>query len=206
MVGNIAAVAEQAIDETIRFYVPGDPDSFNRWNAELERVEDFLVSVEPSPDQRGLLASVRARRIDMAYDVDKLDLVLLWSAQFLQEVPATHSSFFVTVLLRLRALHRTGAHEEEVQTCLEVVRRPEVRGSEYVYLLEHLSHLHPGNISADKALAAKMQEAIDALSAQGYSLPENSHDGDLEQIAIRIANDLRKANRARGESLLAGDI
>lgn len=205
MLNDLGTLVEQAIDAAIRFHIPGDLNSYSQLDSELQRAESLLLSAEPSPGRQDLLASVRAMRIDMAYDVENLDFVLALTSRFLQEVPASHPSFFSTILLRLRTLHRIGAHEEEIQTCAEIIKRPEVQGSEYVYLLEHLGRLHSGNIPEDGVLMEKMKEAVEALSAQGYSLPKNTHDPKLEQIAVEVAAELRRANRARGDAILAGE-
>jgi hypothetical protein len=204
MNADLEALVERVIDEAIRTFEPREPTSFDRWNSELQRLESLLREEESLPDSQGLLATVQARRIAMAFEIARFDLVIAQSSQFVRAFPTIHPSFSNIANLRSCALHATGAHAAEIEETIAMARRPEVRGSEYVYLLAILSKQHPGCLPADEALSQKLQETIKDLQDQGYdTLPRSVNDPmQLEEMAGRIADELRRVNRERGEALL----
>jgi|SRR5215217_5487186 len=206
MVADLKALVEQTVDATIRSFNPDDLQSYDHWDAELRRLEDLLVEATFLPEQQIFLALVRAQRIGMAYDLGKVDLVLEQSTQFVRSFPASFPSFFLVATLRARALHITGAHEEELEEILRLVMKPEIHGSEFIFLLENLAKRHPGSLPSDELLAAKMREAISALREQGYDIlsPGDVFESQLEQTALRVASEIRQENQAKAEDLLTG--
>lgn len=58
-------------------------------------------------------------------------------------------------MLRTRALHKTGAHELEIEESLMFARMEGLEGSEYILLLENLSVRHPGRIPPEEDLWSK---------------------------------------------------
>lgn len=72
-------------------------------------------------------------------------------------------------------------------------------------LLENLGARHPGSIPSDEELLAKLMEAISALNVQGYEIvpPIASDKMRLDETALRVASELRRTNRAKGDALLS---
>lgn len=206
MLDDTNALVDKAIDSTIRGFNPDEPSSFDRWDRELQEVEELLRDKTP-PGKQDLLAAVEAQRIVLAYEIGRFDLVLDRSSRFVLTYPASHPSFSNVAVLRMRSLHSTGAHEAEIQETLAIARRPEIKGGEYVSLLENLGVRHPGSIPSDEQLSAKLIEAISALNAQGYKIapPIASGKTRLDEVAILVARELRRVNRAKSEELLSGN-
>jgi hypothetical protein len=198
-------LAESAIDATIRGFDPEDRNSYEGWDRELKHAEDSLRSSASELDPL-LLASVRAERIRIAFEVGRFGLVLEMTDEFLLIFPATFPSFSLVASLRTSALHATGAHEEEIREALQLARKPELRGSEYVHLLASLSKRHPGCLPIEEDLWRKLEQAIHDLRAQGYDMLPHPVNGpsQLEEMAGRVADELRRVNWERGESLLNG--
>jgi len=200
---DLKELVERTIDSTIREFNPDDRDSYNRWDAELERVEKSLRGSTAELDPM-LLPSICAERIRVNFEVGNFDLVTSSTAEFLEEFPASVPSFSLVASLRVSALHAMQAHEEEVREALKIGMMPEIGGSEYVYLLASLSERHPGCLPEDVDLWNKLQQAVDDLREQGYDQLPQVLDGPtrLEESAQRIADDLRRINRELGEALL----
>jgi hypothetical protein len=202
---DLTALVDRAIDSTIRRFNPDEPSSFDRWDKELESVEELLHDTA-SPSMQDLLATVQAQRIVLAYEIGRFDLVVGRSSRFVLVYPASHPSFSSVTVLRMRALHSTGAHEAEIHETLAIARRPEIKAGEYVSLLENLGARHPSSIPSDEQLSAKLMEAISALNAQGYEIVPPIASGKMRvaETAMRVASELRRANRAKAEELLSG--
>ena len=206
MVGDPAIMVEveATIDALIRSFKPGDQKSYVLWDGELTRLEMSIQELASSSERQYLFASVRAQRVGLAFDVDKHEKVIELSDQFVCDVPVSHPSFFSVATLRARSLHSVGSHGVEVQELLELARKPEIQGGEYVSILEHLASLHPVSISDDIPLFEKMKSAIDDLRGIGYeTLRSDIGEIGIAELALQIASELRKINRDRGEALLA---
>jgi hypothetical protein len=204
MVDDLANIVDATLDAAIRSFCPGDESSYAHWDSELRRLELSLREAPPTPEHQNLLATVHAHRIDLAFDVEKCELVLELSAQFVRDVHAGHPSFFSVAAVRARCLHSVGAHREEVREFLELARRPEIQDGEYISLLEYLAQRHPGDIPDDEELLGKMKKAIEALRALGYeTLPVDSGGMDLVRLTLQAAGELKRVNREKGEALLA---
>lgn len=204
MNNELARSVETTIDRMIRSLVHGDEESYAHWDAELERLELSLLEASSLPDRQQLFASLRAQRIQLAYDLDNCELVLEYSSPFVHEVPLSNPGFFSVATLRARCLHSVGAHRAEVEEVLQWALTPEIQGSEYLYFLEHLAKNHPGSIPEDDALFAKLREAVFSLRAKGYeTLVESVGNTGLERLVLEAAGELRRVNRERGEALLA---
>jgi hypothetical protein len=205
MNNDLADLAERTIDETIRSFNPGDRGSFDHWDGELQRVEEAILNDERLPERQALLASIRSQRIDLAVDVEDWGSVAERSAQFVHDFPPNVPNFFSVVTLRARALHKTGSHELEIEESLMFARLEEIKGSEYVLLLDNLSARHPGRIPSEEGLWSKMRSTVSMLREAGYStLIEVIDDSmSLELVAQGVARELRRVNRAKGEELLA---
>jgi hypothetical protein len=201
---DLKALVEATIDSVIRGFDPDDPGSYERWDPELERVEVSLRNSAAKLDPL-LLPSVCAERIRIASEAGKPSVVAERSARFLSEFPATVPSFSWVTSLRLDALHGLGDHEEEVRDGLDAARKPELRGGEYVLLLSSLCRRHPGCLPLDEGLWRKLQRAVADLRAVGYGALSGAAGGpaQLEQAVCRIADELRRVNRERGEALLS---
>jgi hypothetical protein len=201
---DLRRLVETAIDSAIRGFDPEDPGSYDRWDLELERVEDKLRRSTSELDPL-LLSSVCAERIRIASEARKYELVSEQTAHFLREFPASVSSFSFVASLRLLALHALGEHKDEVREGLEIARSPELQGSEYVALLSILGTRHPGCLPPDEELWQKLQRAVDALRAQGYKSLSRAVGSpmQLEDTAGRVSEELRRVNREHGESLLS---
>jgi hypothetical protein len=90
---------------------------------------------------------------------------------------------------------------------LELARKPEIQGGDYVSILEHLASLHPESIFDEEFLFEKMKSAIDHLRKIGYvTLRSDVGNIGIEELAVQIARELRRINRERGEALLAGEV
>lgn len=200
---DLKDLVERTIDFAIREFNPDDRDSYNRWDHELERVEEALRS-SPAQLDPTLLSSICAARIRVAFEVGDFDVVISRTADFLDEFPASLPSFSLAASLRVSALHAVEAHEEEVREALKIGKMPEIGGSEYVYLLAGLSKRHPGCLPEDVELWEKLQQAVDDLREQGYDqLPQVlAGPTRVEESAQRIADDLRRINQQLGEALL----
>jgi hypothetical protein len=204
MAADLARLVEDTIDAAIRSFYSGEGDNYIFWDSELQHLESILHEADLNPELQALLASVRAQRIFLAFDVSKHDLVLELTDQFVRDVPVGHPSFSSVASLRARCLHSIGAHEKEMREILELARKPEIQDGEYISLLEHLAKRHPGSIPQDNELVTKMQKAIAALRALGYeTLPGDSGEIELERLALEAASELRRVNREKGEALLA---
>lgn len=206
MTTGFTDLVENTIDAAIRSFSPGDEGSYAHWDSELQRLESRLSDFLSTPEGQHGFASVRAQRIAMAFDTSKYELVLELSGQFVHDVPIDHPSFFTVASLRACCLHRVGAHGEEVQEILELVRKAEVQNHEYISYLKHLATMHPGSIPQDQELVEKMWKAIAELRALGYDTlptPEESEQTGLEQLAVETWSELRRVNREKGEALLA---
>lgn len=204
MTTDLARLVEDTIDAAIRSFYSGGGDNYTFWDSELQNLESSINEADLTPELLNLLASVRAQRIFFAFDVSKHDLVLELTAQFVRDVPVGHPSFSSVASLRASCLHSVGAHEEEIREILELARKPEIQGSEYISLLDHLAKKHPESIPQESELVDKMQQAIAALRDLGYeTLPEYSGGTRLEQLTLETARELRRVNREKGEALLA---
>ncbi len=199
---DLKNLVERTIDSTIRGFDPEDRTSYERWDLELKHAEDSLRAASELDSL--LLASVCAERIRIAFEVAKFDVVIELTAQFLHDFPGTDPSYSVVALWRGSALHAAGDHEEEVREILQIARKPELHGSEYVHLLASLSKRHPGCLPADEDLWQKLKQTIDGLHALGYDTLPRAVNGPmhLEELAGRVTDELRRVNRARGEALL----
>lgn len=202
MAADLARLVENTIDAAIRSFYSGAGDNYLFWDSELQSLESALSEVDPAPEIRRLFSSVRTQRICLAFDVSNHDLVLELSAQFMRDVSVGHPSFSLVASLRAHCLHSVGAHEEEIREILALARKPEIQGSEYISALEHLAKNHPGSIPQDSELIDKMQSAIALLRDLGYEmLLEAGREIELEQLALKVASELRRINREKGEAL-----
>lgn len=201
---DLAALVDRTIDEAIRTFDPDEPNSFDRLDSELQRLESLLRENALPPNRQDLLATVQAKRIALASEIGRFDLVLEQSSDFPLVAPAGHPSFSNVAILRIYALHATGAHEAEVQESLGIARMPEINGSEYVILLANLSKRHPGRLPAEDDLWQKLQQSIEELRNLGYDTLPHTVNGpaQLEEMAGRVADELRRVNREKGEALL----
>lgn len=201
---NLKELVDKTIDAAIRGFDPQDRDSYDRWDLKLRHVEDSLRNTTSERDPL-LLASLCAERIRIAFEAEKFHLVIRRTADYLRDFSATTPSFSFVASLRASALHAIGAHEEEVREVLQTATEPELRGSEYVYLLASLSERHPGCLPADEDLWQKLRQSIDDLRAQGYETLPQAVGGpmQLEEMAGRVADELRRVNKGRGEALLS---
>jgi hypothetical protein len=199
---DVIELAERAIDSSIRGFNPQNSDSYYTLDRELKSAEDALRDM-PEADLRALV-SVRAERIRIASEVGRFGFVLEETANLLYDFPPSTPVFFIVTARRLMALHETGRHEEEIQEALQYAAIPELRGSEYLYLLADLSRRHPGRLPADDDLWLKLEESIETLRALGYdTLPQTTAGpAHLEQLAVSAANELGRINWERGEALL----
>ena len=170
----------------------------------LERLEQELHEV--SPEQLSSRARLRAQRIAMAFDIGTMTKVIQLGDDFLRTFPPTAPSFALVTTLLVRALHFTGSHEREVHEALGAARRPEVGGSDFVFLLEWLATQHGDAISAAPDLEEKLGVSISALAATTYpdlrpsAAPSNA---SLKERAITAANEIRAAGRAHSAAVLA---
>lgn len=201
---DLAVLVDKAIDEAIRTFDPDEPSSFDRWNDELKHLEALLREEASLPGSHDLLATVQAKRMALAFEIGRLDLVLDQSSQFVLTVSAAHPSFSNVAILRSLSLHAADAHISEIQEVLAIARRPEIKGGEYVSLLAGLGKRHPGSLPADEDLWQKLQRSIDGLRALGYDTLPQAVEGpeQLERIAVRVADELRRVNREREDALL----
>lgn len=200
---KLKGLVDEVIDSVISGFDPEEPGGFERWDSELQVVEDSVRSSLSKLDPL-VLPSVCAQRIGIAAEAGKTDLVSERSARFLCEFSRTVPSFSWVALLRLDALHALGRHTEEINEGLQIAREPELHGGEYITLLSSLAKRHPGCLPADKALWQKLQRSLGDLRAQGYKTLPRASDGpiQLEETAGRVADELRRVNRKRGEALL----
>lgn len=203
MTKPLADIVEQAIDRVIRSYIPDDPVTVQECDSDLQKVESLLTSAEAGSSVVDLLAHVRATRIFLAAEIGDAESVIRQSDDFLKTFSLSGLDFFNVQILRLRALHVTGSHETEIDEAIATARRPEIRGAEYVSLLENLAARHPESMSCDEQLSTKLQEAIAALNAIGYEIaPPIAGPEMLAETALWVASELRRANRAKGDALL----
>ena len=149
MADDLKALVEKALKDSILSFNRNVQGSFETWDAELERVERLVVLERASAGREDWLASIRAERIRLAWEVGKSDLLLERSQRFLQDSPPRVASYGTVVEVRARALHEAGAHGEERTLVLEAAAEPEIRGSEYVSLLAGLARRHAGSIPPD---------------------------------------------------------
>lgn len=197
---NPRLFAKKVVDATIREFDPLDPNSYEKWDLELRDAEASLR--KDAQLDSALLASVCAERIRIAFEAGRFDAAMTQTSSFLREFPAA-SGYSSVASLRVSALHEIGAHEEEAREVLELARMPSLIGSEYLYFLASFGRRHPGSLPSDNALRHKLQESIDDLRSQGYvTLPFAEESMQVDEIAVRAADELRRIHRARGEALL----
>lgn len=204
---DLERLVDQTVDSVIRGFRAEDPGSYDRWDKELERVENLLRGSEFS-SAPFLLSSVVAERIRIASEARLYGLVVDLSDHYLNEFGVSAPSFSLVVSWRSEALHALDRHGEEIREGLDAARKPELDGGEYIYLLSSLGARHPGCLPADQGLWMKLRRCRDSLCAQGFhTLPRV--DGEATQIedtVLRIARELRKVNRETGESILDSEM
>jgi hypothetical protein len=196
---------ERTIDDVIRFFNSSDPQSYNRWDGELERLAEILAESEVATEL--LIGSVLAQRIYLALEIGKHDRVVALSTVFLRSIGTEHPSWYLVLKQRFEALHVEGLHNEELTEALAAVKRPEIRESGFLHLLADLSRRHPGSLAGDMELADKTVTAVSDLRARGYeSLRQPSgHSEQLEEELREIVSEVNKINKARGNAVLAGE-
>jgi hypothetical protein len=199
-------IAERTIDWVIRSFRPDDPGTFEECDSELQRVEALLSSAGPGSDVPDLLAQIRAARISLAAEIGDAEAVVRQSEGFLKTCPPTRLDFCNVRTLRLRALHALGHHADELREALAAAKSPEVRGEDFVLLLEGLVKRHPGNLESEVLLQEKMSDALKQLGLAGYiNLPTSDQvSANLERAALEAAAEFRRVNRAKAEELLGG--
>jgi hypothetical protein len=198
----------EVIDRSIRFCSPEKPESYAEFDAELGRLETMALALNDTPEKLDLLAQLQSHRIHLASEAGQHSRVVEVSEAFIQEHSPALLDFFNVAAARSRALHALGRHGDEIRETVKIAQGSELRGSEFVLLLENLIKRHPGSIGNDASLLRKMEDAITHLHASGYTnLPEPPlGDASVEQLALNVAAELRRVNRTRGEALLAGDL
>lgn len=202
---DLERLVEINLDHVIRNFDPGSSESYRRCDVGLQELERRLGDLQV--DSSHLLARVLAQRISLASAAGETGLVLKVGARFLHSYEPSLPSYSVVAPLYARALHMAGEHEQESSFVYNLVRLSEVRGSDFLYLLENLARRHPGSLSDQITLLPKLKEEIESLREEScQSLPETSGQLiDLEQLVLAAAAELRRANRARAEALLSGE-
>lgn len=207
MTSELRRLLAEVIDRSIRFCSPEEQEDYAGFDAELERLEAMILALDETAEKVDLLAQLQAHRIHLASEGSQHGRVVEASEAFLQEYSPVLLDFFNVAAARSRALHALGRHSDEIRETLEIAQRPELRGSEFVLLLENLAKRHPGGIPAEASLRLKMEEVVADLRVRGYtSLPAPPFaETSVEDLVLSVAANLRRANRAKGEALLAGD-
>jgi hypothetical protein len=197
--------ADRVIDDAIRNFNREEPQSYEHWDHELERVGRSLEPAN-SPLRTRQLGSVLAMRIFMAFEKGKMERVIALSEIFVRDVQVDHPSWGLVIKQRAHALHAEGSHDQEVAEVLAAVRRREIHSSEYLYLIADLSGRHPG-LTPDTELIVKMEKAVELLSEKGYGglLPVSTDPGSFQSEVHRIVSELKRINRAKGLALLTGE-
>jgi hypothetical protein len=206
MTDDLTACVQAAIDASIRSFQPGDEESFAFWDTELEKAESLFTTSELNAEKRSLLSSLRAQRIHLAFEMERHDVVLRSSADFIRDVPASHPSFLGVAIIRAHALHLMGAHEEEIREILDLARKPELQVGDLISLLTPIAKAHPGSIPNDALLRNRMEEAISRLrTMDNYeSLPAMADNISLEEAVLWVSGEVRRINRKLTEALIAG--
>jgi hypothetical protein len=206
MTDDLTVRVKTAIDASIRSFQPGDEESFAFWDAELEKVESLFMRSELTAEKQSLLSYLRAHRVHLAFEVEKHDVVLRKSADFIRDVPASHPSFLGLAITRAHTLHLAGAHEEEIRETLDLARKPELHVGDFISLLAPIAKWHPGSIPNDTLLRKKMEEAISQLRTMDdyKSLPTVNNDLSLEESVLQVSNEVRRINRKLTEALITG--
>jgi hypothetical protein len=201
---NLEALVEQTIDSTIRNIDPGDPKSYEKWVAELDRLEAALCKAEGLLNRLELLAMVRSTRIFLASDLEETDFVLGRSAEFLRDFPASTPSYFNVAFHRLQALHVAGEHENEIREALEIIRLPEIVGSEFLFLLDAWRVRHPNTIPEAADILAKTQAAIVNFREHGYEgLLDIDSSSRFEETLEALVERIRSIYQAKADAVLA---
>jgi hypothetical protein len=190
-------------DSVIRQFQPHDSGSYEHWDNELDCLEEQVLSRSSSSETQALLASIRAQRVSIASEAGLLDQVLEQSDRFFSSCSNCTQAALVATL-RSRALHATGEHEREIKETLDYLLRPDVGGSEYIFLLEELFRRHPG-VSVTKEVEAKMTDAISVLTKQNEDFAGLSKGvvGQVEVIARSVASEIRRIHREKAQAILA---
>lgn len=202
---DLEALVEITLDRVIRSFDPGNSESYRKSEVALQELERRLGDLQV--DSSYLLPRILAQRISLAFAAGETDLVLKVGARFLQVYEPSLPSYSVVAPLYARALHMVGEHEQESSFVHNLVRLPEVRGSDFLYLLENLVRRHPGSLLDQIALLPKLKDEIENLREEGYpGLPETSGQLiEMEQLVLAAASELRRANKERAEALLSGE-
>lgn len=200
---SLKRLVEGVIDSSVRQFDPQKTQSYDHWDRELGAVESRILQSATEAD-RSLLADVRAERIRIAFEAQRLDVVLSRTEDFMRDFSIADPNSSVVGLFRIHALHAVGDHEAEIRDGLRLAAEPTFIGGEYIYLLANLAARHPGSLQADKALWQKLRTSVDLLRAQNYTtLPAVAGDSDqVEEIAIWTAAELRRANRELQDAIL----
>jgi hypothetical protein len=205
-VDDLESQVENTIDQVIRSFSPANPQSYDHWDHELERLGQALADSTDLPSKELLLGSVLAERIRLAFETGKLDRVVALTALFLRNTRTEHPSWDYVLGRRAHALHLLGNHDQELSEVLKAVQRADSRGSEFLYLLAGLGARHPGIIVADAEMVSKTTEAVALLRSMGYErlTPPSGDPAQFENELHAIVTELKRVNRAKGEALLSG--
>jgi hypothetical protein len=204
MTDRLREAVESALDEAIRSFDSLDREAQHQWDSTLRRLEQQVT--ETLPADRELLARIRAQRILMAFDVGELQTALNTSQEYLREFNLDLPSSSVVAAARIAALHRIGAHLQEIEESLDLAVREEIRGSEFVFLLERLARHHPECLRNSNHLREKLQRVVVELRLIYEELEDStSWEPDLEHFSIQVAESLRRASQRRALAVLGGE-
>jgi hypothetical protein len=197
-------LVEKTVGGAIRVIRSDDREALERCDSELQRVEALLLSGEPDSDAPDLLAQIRSTRVFLAADVGDSEAVLRQSGEFLKDCPLTSLDCFNVFTLRLRTLHASGHHREELREALEATMNPEIHGEHLILILEGLATRHPGSLAEMPILQEKIRTTLSELRMTGYTnLPSPAQENmDLDRTALDAAEEIRRNNQARATAFL----
>jgi len=190
------------IDRVIRECVLRDPVSYRRFDDALAAAEAKLRDA----GERDLLSETCSQRIFLAAGAEEYETVLTKSESFLREFP-TSSGASNVLAWRLRALHATGSHEQEVEEAISAAVGETLDPDTLVSALGSLATRHPGSVPDRPEIWDVLEAAVRELRAGGLcdftNLPYPSEG--VEVFLSSVVEQRRRAYRERTRQVLDGE-
>jgi|GEM_PF-3888960 len=193
---DIERIVEEAIHSVIVVFDPNYSISY-RDCAEVLRLLAEKISLAPcAPALRNkLMVRTKAQLASLAYEVGDNAAAERTTAEILALASPEEPDFLAMVMIRVKALHALGRHEEEIADVLRYACREKMDGHGLVHLLAYVVKRHPGKVELDEALLTRVRafvrdssELARRLSLQGLD------EGDPGEYVLAVAQAAREIN------------
>ena len=200
---SLQALVDETVQLAIRSFDPCDPTIALRLDSELERVENVTLAAGPVEETRDLLGNLRETRIWLAYERGDFQAVIRWSQDFISSYPIARPDSHNVMLFRLNARHALGDHDREIAEALAYAKLVQTEAEAFVMLLGDVATRHPGSLTVDDQLSAKVTSAVESLNSRGFSLPSAWALPEAEHVIVTAATEVRRAYRLRTQAILS---